>query len=110
MIDRVRSQEVLSFVIDATATTSGDSEPMRRRNFRRARRDVDVSVGESVRIVRQPRELSQWKRAALTGIPQSTVSAIGNDCVSPGVERAEAIARALECRPAAGAFPGWDSR
>ena len=81
---------------------------MVRRGFRKARKTVDVSVGESVRIVRELQELSQNKLAELSGIPQSTISAIENDRVNLGVERAKALARALRCHPAVLVFPGWD--
>jgi len=65
-------------------------------------------VGESVRIIREMQELSQNDVAALTGIPQSTLSAIENDRVNLGVERAKVLARALKCHPAVLVFPGWD--
>lgn len=81
---------------------------MRRKDFRKARRNVKVSVGESVRIIRQLQDLSQNQLSALTGIPQSTISAIENDRVNLGVERAKVIARALACHPAVLVFPGWD--
>jgi transcriptional regulator with XRE-family HTH domain len=76
--------------------------------FRRARRRVAVSVGESVRIIRELQELSQNDLSKLTGIPQTTLSAIENDRVRLGVERAKTIARALKCHPAVLVFPGWD--
>ena len=56
--------------------------------YRKARKRIDVSVGESVRIVRELQELSQNQLAELTGIPQSTISAIERDRVNLGVERA----------------------
>ena len=68
--------------------------------FRKARRRVEVSVGESVRIIRELQELSQNDLSRLTGIPQSTISAIENDRVNLGVERAKVLARALKCHPA----------
>jgi transcriptional regulator with XRE-family HTH domain len=80
------------------------------RGYRKAKRTVDVSVGESVRILRELQELSQNELAELTGIPQSTISAIENDRVSLGVERAKVLARALKCHPAVLVFPGWDVR
>ncbi|MDH4166749.1 MAG: helix-turn-helix domain-containing protein [Gammaproteobacteria bacterium] len=76
--------------------------------YRTARRRVALSVGESVRIVRELQELSQNQLAALTGIPQTTISAIENDRVDLGVERAKVLARALKCHPAVLVFPGWD--
>jgi transcriptional regulator with XRE-family HTH domain len=66
-----------------------------------------VSVGESVRIIRELQELSQNDLARLTGISQATISAIENDRVRLGVERAKALARALKCHPGVLVFPGW---
>jgi len=81
---------------------------MKHKDFRRARKTIKVTVGESVRILRELQELSQNDLAGLTGIPQSTISAIENDRVNLGVERAKVIARALKCHPAVLVFPGWD--
>ena len=78
------------------------------KNYRKAKKLVDVSVGESVRILRELQEMSQNELSALTGIPQSTISAIENDRVNLGVERAKILARALKCHPAVLVFPGWD--
>ena len=79
------------------------------KDFRRAKKSIDVSVGESVRILRELQDLSQNELAALTGIPQSTISAIENDRVKLGVERAKVLGRALQCHPAVLVFPGWDT-
>ncbi len=76
--------------------------------FRPAKRRVEVSVGESVRILRELQELSQNQLSELTDIPQTTISAIENDRVRLGVERAKVLARALKCHPAVLVFPGWD--
>ncbi|HSF19196.1 MAG TPA: helix-turn-helix transcriptional regulator [Vicinamibacteria bacterium] len=81
---------------------------MSRKDFRRSPKRVDVSVGESVRVIRELQELSQNSLAELTGIPQSTISAIENDRVKLGIERAKVLARALKCHPAVLVFPGWD--
>ena len=81
---------------------------MARREYRKARRHVEVSSGESVRIIRELQELSQNELSERTGIPQSTISAIENDRVNLGVERAKVLARALKCHPAVLVFPGWD--
>ncbi len=80
---------------------------MRTKGFRRARKTVDVSVGESVRIIRELQGLSQNQLSRMTRIPQSTLSAIENDRVNLGVERAKVLARALKCHPAVLVFPGW---
>jgi transcriptional regulator with XRE-family HTH domain len=76
--------------------------------FRRAKKMIEVSSGESVKILRELQELSQNELAGLTGIPQSTISAIENDRVRLGVERSKNLARALSCHPAVLVFPGWD--
>ena len=79
-----------------------------RKEFRKARKTVDVSVGESVRIIRELQGLSQNELAEASGIPQSTISAIENDRVNLGVERAKVLATALRCHPAILVFPGWE--
>ncbi|MBM3601226.1 MAG: helix-turn-helix transcriptional regulator [Alphaproteobacteria bacterium] len=79
------------------------------KRFRPAKRRVEVTVGASVRIVRELQGLSQNQLAALTGIPQATLSAIENDRVRLGIERAKTLARALKCHPAVLVFPGWDN-
>lgn len=81
-----------------------------KKNFRKAQKTVEVSVGESVRIIRELQGLSQTELSTLTGIPQSTISAIENDKVNLGIERAKVIARALKCHPAVLVFPGWEVR
>jgi transcriptional regulator with XRE-family HTH domain len=77
------------------------------KGYRKARRHIEVSVGESVRIMRELQELSQNELARQTGISQSTLSAIEHDRVNLGVERAKVLARALRCHPAVLVFPGW---
>lgn len=74
-----------------------------------ARKRIDVSVGESVRIIRELQELTQVELAKLTGIPQGTISAIERDRVRLGIERAKVLARALKCHPAVLVFPGWQA-
>jgi len=78
------------------------------KNYRKARKTVNVSAGESVRILRELQESNQNGLAELTGIPQSTISAIENDRVNLGIERAKILARALKCHPAVLVFPGWN--
>ena len=76
--------------------------------FRKAKKSVEVTPGESVKILRELQEFSQNQLAQFTGIPQSTISAIENDRVRLGVERSKVLARALNCHPAVLVFPGWD--
>jgi len=77
-------------------------------NYRKAKRQVAVSPGESVRIIRELQEMSQNELSAASGIPQSTISAIERDRINLGVERAKQLARGLKCHPAVLVFPNWD--
>ena len=76
--------------------------------FKPARRRVEVSVGKSVRLLRELQELTQTQLSTATGIPQATISAIESCRVNLGVERAKVLARALKCHPAVLVFPSWD--
>jgi transcriptional regulator with XRE-family HTH domain len=76
--------------------------------YRKAKKRIDVSIGESVRILRELQEFSQNELSEMTGIPQSTISAVERDRIRLGVERAKVLARALRCHPAVLVFPGWD--
>mgnify|MGYP003387290013 FL=1 len=78
------------------------------KDYKEAQKRTDVSIGESVKIIRELQELSQNQLSVLTGIPQSTLSAIEHDKINLGVERAKVLARALKCHPAVLVFPGWD--
>ena len=78
------------------------------KDFRPAKKRTEVSVGESVRILRELQGLSQNQLAELSGVPQATISAIENDRVRLGVERAKVLAHALRCHPAVLVFPGWE--
>ena len=77
-------------------------------DFKPAKKRIDVSVGESVRIIRELQDMSQNNLADSTGIPQSTISAIENDRINLGVERAKTLAKVLKCHPAVLVFPGWE--
>ena len=78
------------------------------KDYKEAQKRTDVSIGESVKIIRELQELSQNELSVITGIPQSTLSAIEHDKINLGVERAKVLARALKCHPAVLVFPGWD--
>ncbi len=78
------------------------------KGYKKKKKRINVSVGESVRILRELQELSQSQLARLTGIPQATISAIENDRVRLGVERAKVLGKALKCHPGVLVFPGWE--
>lgn len=49
--------------------------------YRAAKKRITVSVGESVRIIRELQELSQNQLSQITGIPQTTISAIEQEFI-----------------------------
>ena len=77
-------------------------------DYRPAKKRTTVTVGESVRTLRELQELSQNQLAEASGISQATISAIENGRVRLGVERAKVLARALKCHPGVLVFPGWE--
>lgn len=58
--------------------------------------------------MRELQELSQNQLAEKIKIPQATISAIENNRIGIGIERAKVLARALECHPAVLVFPNWE--
>jgi transcriptional regulator with XRE-family HTH domain len=66
-----------------------------------------LSPGESVRLARELLNLSQNELAALTGLPQSTISGIESGRIKLGVERSKVLARALKVHPAVLVFSDW---
>ena len=77
------------------------------KQFVLAKKHVDVSMGESVRIMRELQGLSQNQLAQLSGIPQPTLSAIEHNRIHLGIERAKCLGHVLRCHPAVLVFPGW---
>lgn len=88
-------------------TTGRKTKAALKGRFSPAKVRRRLSVGRSVRIARELNELSQNELAGLTGIAQSTISAIETDRVKLGAERAKTLARALKVHPAVLLFPGW---
>lgn len=79
------------------------------KDHQQASQRVDVLVGKSVRIIRKIQALSQKDLSAITGIPQSTLSAIEHNRAKLGVERVKVLARALKCHPAVLVFSAWNA-
>ena len=105
VIYQVSASALLIQVVKSLPLITGGPD---MKEFRPAKKRIEVSVGESVRILRKFQELSQSQLSEFTGIPQATISAIENGRVNLGVERAKVLARALKCHPAVLVFPGWD--
>lgn len=65
---------------------------MTQKDIHKAKTRITVSVGESVRIIRELQGFTQSELARKTKIPQSTISAIENGTINLGVERAKTLA------------------
>lgn len=89
-------------------TTTGRNK-MAKSNYVKAKKHIEVTPGDSLRILREFQGLNQIALSKLTGIPQGAISAIENSRISLGVERAKIFAKALKCHPGVLVFPDWDS-
>ncbi len=76
-------------------------------DFLPAKKHIAVSVGQSVRIVRELQGMSRMELASRTLIPEPTLALIERDRIALDIEHAKTIARALKCHPAVLVFPGW---
>ncbi len=79
------------------------------KDYQQLSKREDVLVGTSVRIIRKIQALSQKDLSAITGIPQSTLSAIEHNRAKLGVKRIKVLARALKCHPAVLVFSAWNT-
>lgn len=81
---------------------------MKMNEFRPAKRSIDVSPGESVRILRELQGFTQEELAARAELSPAVLAAIETDHSALDLEQAKSLARALQCHPGALAFPAWD--
>ena len=68
---------------------------------------IDLTPGQSLKIIRELQELSQNGLSEISGLSQSTISGMESGRIKIGVERAKILARALRVHPAVIVFPGW---
>jgi transcriptional regulator with XRE-family HTH domain len=71
------------------------------------KRHIDVSVAEMLKITREFAGLSQAQLAKLSNVPQSAISAIENERLDLGVERARRLGDAMGVHPGTLLYPGW---
>ena len=79
-----------------------------KKDFVRSTVHCPVTPGESLKMLRQLQGLSQNDLAKLAGIGQSNISALENDSVQLGRERALILAKALRVHPSVLLFPSFD--
>jgi transcriptional regulator with XRE-family HTH domain len=79
----------------------------KNKNFSPAAATISMSSGEMVRTLRELKGWSQIDLAKASKISQTNISAIENDRIQVGKERAIALAEALNVHPAAIMFADY---
>ena len=80
-----------------------------RKNFVKAKVNVEITPGEMLKTLRELQELTQIELAELTDLNQSNISAMENGTSQIGRERALKLALALKTHPAVILFPDFDA-
>ena len=83
-------------------------EILKNGEFVSAKTRIPMTPGQSLKIIRELQELSQNELSEISGLPQSTISAMESGRINIGVERAKVLAEALRVHPAVIVFPGWE--
>jgi transcriptional regulator with XRE-family HTH domain len=83
-------------------------QALKNGKYAPAKTRINMTPGQSLRVIRELQELSQNELANICGIPQSTISGMESDRINIGVERAKTLAQALRVHPAVIVFPGWE--
>ena len=78
-----------------------------KKDFVEAGKTIQMSPGEMIRTLRELKEWTQVDLADATGISQANISAIENDKVEIGKQRAITIAEALNVHPASIMFADY---
>lgn len=81
---------------------------MNKKNFVRAKINIQMTPAEMLKTIRELQGLSQLDLAKLTGMTQSNISALETGTRNIGRERALVLAKALKVHPAAILFPDFD--
>lgn len=78
-----------------------------KNDFNEAAKTILMSPGEMVRTLRELKEWTQVDLAEETGISQANISAIENDRIEIGKQRAIVLAEALNVHPASIMFADY---
>jgi len=80
-----------------------------KNEFRPAKKQVQNTTGEVIRMLRELKEWTQLDLAERSGISPTNISLLENDRVDIGKKRAESLARAFGIHPAIIMFPGYST-
>lgn len=81
-----------------------------KKDFVKAKVNVEVTPGQMLKTLRELQGLSQKELADKTGMTQSNISALETDARQIGRERAITIAKALKVHPAVILFPDYNAQ
>jgi transcriptional regulator with XRE-family HTH domain len=81
-----------------------------KKNLNVAAVGITMTPGEMVRNLRELKELSQLDLAKLTGISQTNISAIENERIEIGKQRAIVLAEALDVHPSSIMFADYSQK
>ena len=81
-----------------------------KEQFAIAKPIAKLTQGDMIRLLREKNELSQNQLAQMTGLTQSTISALENNRIKLGIERAKVLAKILHVHPGVLAFPDWEDK
>ena len=81
----------------------------KNNDFVPARKRVDLSTGEVIRMLRDLKGWTQEELARRSGINSSNLSALENDHLEIGKKRAEQLAGAFKVHPAIIMFPEYEA-
>jgi len=79
-----------------------------KKDFVKAKVNVEVTPGQMLKTLRELQGLSQKELADITGMTQSNISALETDARQIGRERAITLAKALKVHPAVILFPDYN--
>ena len=81
-----------------------------KKDFIKAKANVEVTPGQMLKTLREFQGLSQQELANMTGMTQSNISALETDARQIGRERAITLAKALKVHPAVILFPDYKAK
>lgn len=78
------------------------------KEFKIAKRHAEISVGETIRMLRDLKGWTQQELEERSGISETNLSLLENDKVDIGKKRAEQLAKAFGIHPAIIMFPEYE--
>lgn len=80
-----------------------------KKDFVKAKVNIEITLGEMLKTLRELHELTQKELAELTDLNQSQISAMENGTSQIGRKKALKLAAALKTHPAVILFPDFDT-